>query len=167
MWEPPQSGRIAVLRRQIISGLEMKVWFFRLVGCSRCKDRLVVAACHSTPILPPAASTVLFGACCSPYSAVLNNEVMLSEGSWSILRSPTRHIIAAPAGARADAVAPRLRASFFVRFGLSLGRERHPRAAPLTGRALAACVGRLLLCLLSPAYVPLKMRSPGAASPSG
>jgi hypothetical protein len=81
MVAPSPSGRIAALCRQTISGLKMNAWFFRLVGCSRCQDHLVVFACHATPILPPAAATILPGACCSPYSAVLNNEVILSEGS--------------------------------------------------------------------------------------
>ena len=149
MWEGPQSGKAAVLPIQIIALLRMSACFCWLVGCSRCEDRLVVAACHSTPILPPAAATVLCRSCCSLYPAVLD-EGNCSGGSY--LYSVRLHVILVR---RPQAPVPvriaLLRAALFI-------RVRPLRAGSATYKLLLLPVdmpsssGILLLCSLPPAF---------------
>lgn len=102
----------------------------------------------STPILPPAAATILCCFGCSPYSAVLD-EGILSGGSSLKLRSPTRHMVGAPAGA---CLCFALHAALVARRDLSPS-PRAPSRRPLFSRVgLAHLPGVLLLCLLRPVY---------------
>ena len=102
----------------------------------------------STPILPPAAATILCCFGCLPYFAVLD-EGILSGGSSLKLRSPTRHMVDAPAGA---CLCFALRAALVARLGLS-PLPQVPSRRPLFSRVgLTHLPGMLLLCLLRPVY---------------